>query len=102
MGDVNLRLPGFVRGVSNPLAVGSECRSRIRKLGLHQSKRLPVSGKGKYPDGGWRILWSSRIGQIAAITTYRPGSLTYAGCLKNCLHCSGSVAVDAEDVEHVL
>lgn len=52
--DVYLKLPGFVRGVGNPLAVWRECRERIRKLRLDQSKGLLVSGKRKYPDRGLR------------------------------------------------
>src|SRR5215469_17603267 len=98
MGDVNLLLPGFVRDVGNPLAVGRECRSRIPELGLHQSKRLPVSGKGKYPNRGVRTRWGLRIGQIAAISTDRKRNLSHAGGLENCLRCPGSVALDAEDV----
>ena len=51
MGYVNLHLPGLVRGVGNPLAVGRECGGN-RKLGRHQTRGLPISGKGKYPDRG--------------------------------------------------
>src|SRR6516165_10121837 len=40
VGDVNLLLPGFVRCVCNPLAVGREYGRSIRELRLNQSEGL--------------------------------------------------------------